>query len=556
MNSHKAGVESGLSSEKGKNKKRQKNILDVEKQLLKASLTTPTMSTSISQTNRPTPPTVVVAEKKKSMVSPHSKDAPRFKSSKPEELSRFIRSMEDLWKEAGVTDDQAKKSLIGKYADPDSEEEWIAFDTFEDKYSWEEFKTELVSNYPEAAAAERGTPARIRRICLNTEKVRIGDLLALYDFRRKFMVEAKKLRKPPAVMANRELVELFVGCLTDSFASAVFQYLGNKSTESKSISAKGKEATAEGKEAADDGKVGDRRPEDKYDWQEVCHAALQVSENSQSMYNLVRKTEERGVLMFSQPVSESKVLSDKLSELEGEQALEKDRLVSLGKTLDARMGGLEEMLKTLMKLGQANDAQNACKGDCKGANCKTHEASSNPTQRWGGKSLEQERCFWCGLLGHFQADCEDLKNQIRMGNVKLNHEGKLRLKDGSFIPKFPAEASLKERVERHNARKPSQYYYGEYEDSDPAPSAMTSVLSQLLGTSNNADKQVIAQLKAELDLRKREEALGLKQKMLEKNDKMLEQASGSTRTANMLDLLGQLTDEELAAIKSAKSGFL
>ena len=83
-----------------------------------------------------------------------------------------------------------------------------------------------------------------------------------------------------------------------------------------------------------------------------------------------------------------------------------------------------------------------------------------------------------------------------------------------------------------------------------------SVLSQLLGSSNDADKRTIAQLRAELDLRKREEALELKQKMLEQSEKKLEQTSGSTRTANALELLGQLSDEELAAIKSAKLGFL
>jgi hypothetical protein len=87
------------------------------------------------------------------------------------------------------------------------------------------------------------------------------------------------------------------------------------------------------------------------------------------------------------------------------------------------------------------------------------------------------------------------------------------------------------------------------------PSAATSVFSQLLGTSNDADKRTIVQLKAELDLRKREEALELKQRMLEKSDKMTEQTGGSNRTANVLELLGQLSDDELAAIKAAKSSF-
>jgi len=551
LNSQRAGAERSLSSVRDAKKAREKKIQVVEKQLLKAANTTTRMATSKSRSDDPVQPTGDAVSKisylmpEKRMIAPGSKDAPRFKSSKPEELRRFIRLMEDLWKDAGVTSDQAKKTMIGKYADQESEEEWTAFDTFDDGHSWEDFKEELLENYPEAAAAERGTPARLRHICADTGKVRLGDIVAFYQFRRSFMSEAKKLLKAPAVMGNRELVEMFIGCLSDNFASAVLQYLGNKPPASKPDMGTNLLHPT----------IPTRRPEDKYDLEEVCKAALQVTENSQGMYNLINKTEDRGVMLFAQPVTENKALSEKLNELEGEQALDKDRLVSLGKTLEARMGGIEDLIKSLMKLSHENEAQ-VCKGDCKGGACKTHaEASSNPAQRWGGRTNEHEKCFWCGLLGHFQADCEDLKNQIRLGNIKLNHEGKLRLKDGSFIPKYPAEASLKERVERHYARKPSQYFYGEYEDNDPMPSAATSVLSQLLGSGNNADKRTSAQLKAELDLRKREEALELKQKMLEQNEKKIEQTSESSRTANVLELLGQLTDEELAAIKSAKSGF-
>jgi hypothetical protein len=478
----------------------------------------------------------------KRMVAPGSKDAPRFKSSKPEELRRFIDLMEHLWTEAGVTDDQKKKETIGKYADPDSEEEWAAFDTYEDGHSWLEFKAELIENYPEAAAAERGTPARIRQICREAGKVQMGDMIALYSFRRSFMSEAKKLLRPTPVMGNRELVELFIGCLEDHFAHAVLLYLGNKINDTKTPKLKAADGSS-------DTKV--KRPEDKYELDDVCKAAIFVSENSQGMFNLLKKPEERGVLLFSQPVTESKIFSEKLSELEGEQALDKDRLVSLGKTLEARMGGIEDMIKTLVRHTKENDV---CKGDCKGVNCKSHEASSHPAQKWGAKPLDNERCFWCGKLGHFQADCDDLQNQVRIGNIKMNHEGKLRLKDGSFIPRHPAESSIKERVERHYAKKPSQFYHGEYEENDPIPSAGTSIFSQLLG-GNDADKRTIAQLKAELDLRKREEALELKQKMLAQSEKTSEQACGSTRTANVLDLLGQLTDEELVAIRAAKSGF-
>ena len=165
--------------------------------------------------------------------------------------------------------------------------------------------------------------------------------------------------------------------------------------------------------------------------------------------------------MVNQSVSESKVLSQKLEELEGLQAIEKDRLVSMNKNLESKIGGLEELLKTLLAQNHMKGAaHDSCKGNCLQGNCTEHEpgTSNNNTQRFGGRGLEREHCFWCGLLGHFQADCDDLKSQLRSGNVKVNPEGKLRLRDGAFIPNHPSGATLKEKVERHYSRKPSQFF--------------------------------------------------------------------------------------------------
>ena len=464
---------------------RRKKIAEVERQLTKAinsdmnpnvlseaaaipslGLDAQTASSSLGLNTNPqrvivTPKSLRMASDRK-MVTPNSRDAPKFSSKKPEELRRFLRLMEDLMKDAGVEDDEHKKQSVCKYADHESEEEWLALETYESGHSWEEFKAELIENYPEAAAAERGTPARIRQLCAETGAVRLGDLPALYAFRRAFMAEAKKLAKPPAAMANRELVELFIGCLSESMASAVLQFLGNKMPSTK---AKMKAASTA------DSAV--RRPEDKYDLEEVCEAAIQVSESSQGMFNLMKKRvpesdEGRGVYLLNQPVSETKALSQKVDELEGIQALEKDRVVSMNKTMESKMTEIENMIKSLLAQGQVGAKSEACKGDCKGSGCKTHESSGGQPQRWGsGRQMENEKFFYCGRMGHFQADCNDLKEQVRTGNLKVNPEGKLRLRDGSFIPNQPAGATIKEKVERHYARRPSQFFYGEYEDEDP-----------------------------------------------------------------------------------------
>ena len=82
--------------------------------------------------------------------------------------------------------------------------------------------------------------------------------MKLYSYRWAFLAEANKLMKPPAVMSNRELVELFMGGLSLTMGQAVLQFLGESAK--KKVIEKGKEA-----------KVEDlRRPEDQYDLDEVC----------------------------------------------------------------------------------------------------------------------------------------------------------------------------------------------------------------------------------------------------------------------------------------------
>jgi hypothetical protein len=496
-------------------------------------------------------------ESNRKMVAPGSRDAPKFSSKKPHELRRFLRLMEDLWKEAGINDDNQKKKSVGKYADQDSEEEWAALDTFEDSYSWEQFKEELMENYPEAAAAERGTPARLRQLCAETHGIKLGDLPTLYAFRRAFLAEAKKLVKEPVVMANRELVELFIGCLSETMASAVLQFLGNNHKDkSKAAETKGKTAetvigSSKDKEVATTS-TASRRPEDRYDLDDVCKAAIHVSESSQGMFHLIGKSnttnmEERAAFMFNQPVSETKALSQKVEELEGIQASERDKLVSMNKNMEYKLSEIEIMMKAL--LAPSSATKDDCKGDCKGSCTKTHETSSGSISK-GGKSMDNERCFYCGKMGHFQADCDDLKSQIRSGNLKLNPEGRLRLKDGSFIPGFPNTTTLKERVERHYAKKPSQFYYGEYEEDDPP--FTPKYTSQYLNV--NEDEKRRARLEKELDIREKEEALELRKLKLEREEKRLGQSSSNSRAANLLDVLG-LTDDELAALKAVRSGF-
>ena len=62
-------------------------------------------------------------------------------------------------------------------------------------------------------------------------------------------------------------------------------------------------------------------------------------------------------------------------------------------------------------------------------------------------------------------------------------------------------------------------------------------------------------LEYELDLEEKEEALELRKLKLEREEKRLEQNNKNTHSAHVFDLLDQLNDNELMAIKTAKLVF-
>jgi hypothetical protein len=544
---------------------RQRKIIKVEQQLERlANLNTEPNS----QTDRTTPLQMAT---KKPMIAPGARDAPKFFTNKPQELRRFVERMEDLWRAADITDDEIRKEALGKYADQESEEQWKALDTYEKGYTWDEFKGELIANYPEAAEAERGTPARIRQLSRETKGIKLGDLASLYAFRRAFIAEAKKLVRPPAAMSNRELVELFIESLSESMAAAVLQYLGNQA-EQRSVVQRPTESVAEGKRAEPStsgaaSRIVQRRPEDQYDLDEVCRAAVHVSERSQGSFHLMNKplpepAMERKVLMFNQPVSDTNKFTQKLEEVENIQAQERDKLDIANKNMDVRFNELEGMMKTLLAQAQGNINTGLRREMVPQYDPKSGVKLGTPGSipKWGGNSgsggKSNGSCFYCGSRDHFVGpECEEMQEDIKNGLVKMNAEGKIRLSDGSYIPNMPNTTTIRERVEKHYAKKMNQFYCGS-EEEEHAPSVILPKLPAQFTNIVEDPSRRRARLEHELDLKDREEALELKQLKLEREEKKkLEQGSKATRAAHVLEMLEQLTDDEIAAVRGSKSGF-
>ncbi|PBK70573.1 hypothetical protein ARMSODRAFT_884721, partial [Armillaria solidipes] len=132
------------------------------------------------------------------MPRPTSRDAPKFNSDEPENLRRFLGQMEDLFSDYSITDDDEKKKKLVRYTDARTEEEWQALEEY-DNGTFTEFKEAVLKNYPEAADTETGTWERLTRILHKFSNLGANECESYLKFKCRFLTEAKKLQKPPAL---------------------------------------------------------------------------------------------------------------------------------------------------------------------------------------------------------------------------------------------------------------------------------------------------------------------------------------------------------------------
>lgn len=119
-------------------------------------------------------------------------------------MIRFLERIEELWAECKITDDTIKKNMVGKYADPQAESEWKALGHYANG-TWIEFKTELISSYPEALDQVEGSVSKLEAVCRANPRIGIKDEAALKKLKREFMAETKKLLSvmPPIISKQR-----------------------------------------------------------------------------------------------------------------------------------------------------------------------------------------------------------------------------------------------------------------------------------------------------------------------------------------------------------------
>ncbi|KAK0421578.1 hypothetical protein EV421DRAFT_1973878 [Armillaria borealis] len=329
------------------------------------------------------------------MPRPTSRDTPKFDSDEPENLRRFLGQMEDLFSDYSITDDDEKKKKLVRYTDACTEEEWQALEEY-DNGTFAEFKEAVLKNYPEAADAETGTWERLTRISRKFSNLGADERESYLKFKRRFLTEAKKLQKPPALVMNRELVEKFTESLSPAFRANIVSRLsikcGIKSTTS---------APAAAPAAVPVIAKPVKRQEDMHTLDEVVAEADDIALNSSTSY-LLSAT--------SGSISSTGATS--------------------GSGIKAEFEEVKQQVTTLL--------------DC----IDNEHSGAGPS----------DNCWYDWKPGHFIRDCQNVQKHVAEGLLKLV-DRKFMMADGTPIPHEPAHLCPMDRMLAMLSKRQEQMFW-------------------------------------------------------------------------------------------------
>ncbi|KAF7771734.1 hypothetical protein Agabi119p4_6045 [Agaricus bisporus var. burnettii] len=354
---------------------------------------------------------------------PKDYSMPRFLSSEAptwdgrgKSLPNYIWQLERLFEMCKITEPADKIRWLITYLDKDVREQWTLFPEFATN-NYAGLVARLKKEYPEAQEAERGSLKRIKTICKEYSSIEMNDSESFLAFKRAFKYEATKLLKEPAVVSNRELVDLLCSTLSRDFQAALDTRLSLNGTTRN---------------------VGNDtlRNEDPYDWEEVMNKAEELT-SSKTLFRSFNRDlgSSSGVATTGQVKTES-------SASQGQVAQEIASLQENVASLKDLFGVQEKNFKSWME---------SLTQSINNSSSMAYRTNPAPSQD------RSKTCRYCGEVGHFLQDCLKKNKDIMAGRIKWDAQSKyLLFGDGSSIPM--GDNPIIQRVDRHYQTKAVHYF--------------------------------------------------------------------------------------------------
>jgi hypothetical protein len=379
---------------------------------------------------------------------------PKFNGEDPEDLVKFLSQVGEIIEQAKFTTDVQKKQTLLRYLDSVStKDEWKSLASWTSG-TYEEFIDEIQLMYPEIQDISSGSIERLKAVCARFQDLKISDLGKIKRFGIAFMVEAKKLEKPPIALLNGTQVELYLASFNPEFREEIQKVI--RSTEV---------ILDETKTAPAPAVVGVAKGVDRRDSSVPITRVISIAESMArhhtpsntvliGSYTSVSDEEvSRGTLPKYDPViaKMKQEMDAGFSKIENELMQSKDREVIREKKTDTMIRMLQQNLR-----GAAPHQDVPETGQSHSQNDERQQQGQRPQRQnegnWQGRTQMGGDCHYCLLPGHYIADCPHKAVHLDLGKLIVQN-GRIKMGDGTYIPREPSNKSQRQKVDEHYDRK-------------------------------------------------------------------------------------------------------
>ncbi len=424
-----------------------------------------------------------MAARVESMPSRTARGAPFFDPAKSEELERYFGDLEEWFTKAQLNTDAAKRPYIGKYAPLSTELEWKNMEGW-NTMTYDQIKEAIMKEYPAAIAMKNGSIEKLNQICRENQRIGENDLTELLNFKRAFLVEARKLQEAPSLLANHTLVAAFAKCLTSEFRERVYAKLDLTQSTDKLMDAWAqKNSVATTAPAA----TAALRPEDRFKLEEVVKTAEEMARIRNPGSTL---TQTRGAIGIDFTVEQPRVkqepielgpLKQEISDIKNTVMNIKDAWVlQLREQAQLQEQSTRKLFEEF-KSSVYNAPAPAAPASILPAPMRTYTPMVAPRQFAPRQPSTTNTCHYCQSPTHFADACPFRKAHLDAGKVVRNPiNGRLTFPDRSTIP-FDEFKSTKDRVEEWHAKNKADKALASMQGIAPGIPRIYSQNSQMTG---------------------------------------------------------------------------
>ncbi|KAJ7480762.1 hypothetical protein FB451DRAFT_1171345 [Mycena latifolia] len=392
--------------------------------------------------------------------NPWDKNSPSFDGQTADSLLRYFRHCEMIIEGANINDDKGKKAVLMKYVDRPVQEIWEGLATFASD-TFVKWSKEVRSLYPEIKELENGSLERIKEISAAARNLGRHQQGLIKCFGLTFGIEAKKISKPPCLLTNKQLVDLYLTSFEHDFRREIEMMIRQTQYYREVAGPIQGPATQAGVNPNGTNTKDVERPEDTIPLQELFDMVNSMAKTYSGVTPVEVKLngEARSIskdkippLSFdstggNQLVKIKTEIDERFDIFSNDIAQLKDGHKTQQKHMESGFDRLEKTVRQVMS--------QASRGPAPHQELNTTVDSGNKDQDRSlksglfdrpYKSNEDRACFYCLIAGHMVRDCPYKQEHIDAGQLIIE-DNRMKMGDGTPLPSWPQDKSKKQRVD-------------------------------------------------------------------------------------------------------------